>query len=292
MSCVRCKPPCGPLHAAPIFGRRCWSPPIWAMTRTTTAAIAGQLAGAIYGASGIPAEWLEALAWKDRLGETATRLFEAGWPEQDDAAGEPVSADQRAASWITQDWTVRERLEALAAFAPVFAATGFQAELDTPVARPDIYLGVTYAEETNRFIKMAYDYGWVRTLQWSEWRQTEHGRRMMQDPAAMACVDEDDLEHVLTTCMRADRFCDGYLADAFNAGLIARVVARAETLLREVLAEPKPEASHSRISRAQPHRAVLRQAQAIPARSHAIREARSQLSCNDQACIYPALVAG
>lgn len=93
---------------------------------------------------------------------------------------------------------------------------------------------------------MAYDYGWVRLLHWSEWRETEHGARTMQDPAAMACANEDDLVHVLTTCIRANRFCDGYLADAFDAGLIARVVARAETLLRELPAVMKPAGPGSR----------------------------------------------
>ncbi|MFK0688805.1 ADP-ribosylglycohydrolase family protein [Mesorhizobium sp. IMUNJ 23033] len=43
----------------------------------TTAAIAGQLAGAAYGASGIPMEWLTKLAWRDRLERAADRLFEA-----------------------------------------------------------------------------------------------------------------------------------------------------------------------------------------------------------------------
>jgi ADP-ribosyl-[dinitrogen reductase] hydrolase len=40
----------------------------------TTAAIAGQLAGALYGASGIPAEWLERVAWRDRLETIARKL--------------------------------------------------------------------------------------------------------------------------------------------------------------------------------------------------------------------------
>lgn len=44
----------------------------------TTAAITGQLAGAIYGASGIPAEWLEKLAWRPRIQGMATALFRAG----------------------------------------------------------------------------------------------------------------------------------------------------------------------------------------------------------------------
>ncbi|MCU0948760.1 MAG: ADP-ribosylglycohydrolase family protein [Porphyrobacter sp.] len=44
----------------------------------TTAAITGQLAGAIYGASAIPVRWLTMLAWEPRIRTLATTLFEAG----------------------------------------------------------------------------------------------------------------------------------------------------------------------------------------------------------------------
>ena len=42
----------------------------------TVAAVTGQLAGAIYGLSGIPEQWLDQIAWKDRLLDTAERLLE------------------------------------------------------------------------------------------------------------------------------------------------------------------------------------------------------------------------
>jgi ADP-ribosyl-[dinitrogen reductase] hydrolase len=45
----------------------------------TTAAVAGQLAGAIYGLSGLPPEWLERLAWRERITKMADRLFEASY---------------------------------------------------------------------------------------------------------------------------------------------------------------------------------------------------------------------
>lgn len=66
---------------------------IWAVTRTTsfrsavllaanlgqdadtTAAIAGQLAGSLYGFSSIPADWVGALAWGDRIAASAQELF-------------------------------------------------------------------------------------------------------------------------------------------------------------------------------------------------------------------------
>lgn len=43
----------------------------------TTAAITGQLAGAVYGASAIPSPWLAKLAWRDEIEALARRLFMA-----------------------------------------------------------------------------------------------------------------------------------------------------------------------------------------------------------------------
>ena len=48
----------------------------------TTAAVAGQIAGAVYGLSGIPAEWLAKLAWRDRLERVAGELYDAGVADQ------------------------------------------------------------------------------------------------------------------------------------------------------------------------------------------------------------------
>ena len=41
----------------------------------TVAAVTGQLAGALYGLSGIPGHWLDRIVWKDRLLEVAQRLL-------------------------------------------------------------------------------------------------------------------------------------------------------------------------------------------------------------------------
>ena len=219
----------------------------------TTAAIAGQLAGAIYGVAGIPPGWLEALAWRERLDVAATSLFDAAWPEaeveeadssepenqldeENDAADEANTlGDEFAACWMTRDWTLRERLAALAGFRETFEQDGFQFAAQVPAERDGdmITLGWTkLSAEAERLYKVAYDYGWVCRLDWMAWRGTEAGRRLMHVPDAMAQATEDDLALVLTTCLRADRFCDGYLAEAYDAGLIGRVVLRAGQLLR------------------------------------------------------------
>ena len=241
---------------------------VWAVSRTTdfrsavllaanlgndadtTAAIAGQLAGAIYGVAGIPPGWLEALAWRERLEATAGTLFDAAWPEAEGAdSSEPESlpndeddteaeaatlGNEFAACWMTRDWTLRERLAALAGFRTAFERNGFQFATSVAPERDGNLTTLGWTElgmEAGRFYKMVYDYGWVRRLDWMAWRDTEAGRRLMQDADAMAQATEDDLASVLTTCVRADRFCEGYLADAFEAGLIGRVVLRAGQLL-------------------------------------------------------------
>lgn len=48
----------------------------------TTAAIAGQLAGAIHGASGIPAAWLDRLAMRSRIESLADALHRAATGER------------------------------------------------------------------------------------------------------------------------------------------------------------------------------------------------------------------
>ena len=43
----------------------------------TVGAVAGQLAGAMYGEEGIPQRWLEKLAWREQIRKIATVLVRA-----------------------------------------------------------------------------------------------------------------------------------------------------------------------------------------------------------------------
>jgi ADP-ribosyl-[dinitrogen reductase] hydrolase len=74
----------------------CLNAALWAVSRTTnfpsavllaanlgddadtTAAVAGQLAGALYGSSGIPEDWLAKLAWRTKIEARADESFEKG----------------------------------------------------------------------------------------------------------------------------------------------------------------------------------------------------------------------
>ena len=72
-----------------------------------------------------------------------------------------MNAD-REKTWRTRDWTLRERLAALAAFAPALVA-----------------LAASGSDLPDGFYQTAYDYGWVLVLPWAAWRDTacsSHGR--------------------------------------------------------------------------------------------------------------------
>lgn len=178
----------------------------------TTAAIAGQLAGAVYGASAIPQGWRGVLAWGDRLEATADRLLDAGQ-------------------------TLEERLQALASFDAIFRQPGFVFGRFEPGASEDSlpsFGGYVFAEQAAGFYRVLYEYGWVLTFDWQLWRDTKSAQALFHDQDGLRGADADDLARVLTTCVRADRFCEGYLVDAFQNGLITRITGRALSLVQEI----------------------------------------------------------
>ena len=85
-------------HRNGIFGTGyvvdCLNAALWAVSRTTnfrsavllaanlgddadtTAAVAGQLAGSLYGSSTIPESWMAKLAWRERIERTAAQLID------------------------------------------------------------------------------------------------------------------------------------------------------------------------------------------------------------------------
>ena len=92
-------------------------------------------------------------------------------------------------------------------------------------------------EDARRFYSAVHSNSWIRLLDWSAWRNTVGRQCLKRDPDAITSVSPDDLAYVLTACVRADRFCDGYLEDAFGTCLITWMPIRAEQWLK--LQEPR-----------------------------------------------------
>jgi hypothetical protein len=73
--------------------------------------------------------------------------------------------------------------------------------------------------------------GWVYPFDWMTWAATPAAHRLLHDPALVADADADDLGRLLTTIIRGDRFSEGAIASAAEAGLLLAIARRAGVLL-------------------------------------------------------------
>jgi hypothetical protein len=125
-------------------------------------------------------------------------------------------------------------LQALASFLSEFEASDFfGGEMVAPLAKNGV-LQMPYAKYTavvSRFHKAAYENGWVlRDFDWMEWAKSKEAHMLRGDKQAVEHASASQLMKLLTVCIRSERFCEGALLDAFEAGLVLRVVRRAQVL--------------------------------------------------------------
>ncbi len=124
------------------------------------------------------------------------------------------------------------RLDNLAAFLPEFEANDFSVG---KIANP---VHFDYSEAMSRFVQTAYEDGWVSPeVDWPSWIETGESRRLRDDPTAIPDATVEQLQKLLTTVIRQDRFVTGALAGAFESGMLTAVVRRAEQLRLGVAAE-------------------------------------------------------
>jgi len=126
------------------------------------------------------------------------------------------------------------RIERLADFAVVLEAPGFVAgEGVTPVSEPGVWSmrHTTYHPAVDRFIALAYEDGWVRSgFDWGVWSATQEARGLRDDPGTLASATPDQLAMLITVLVRNERFSEGTLLRACEAGLVMGIVQRARVL--------------------------------------------------------------
>jgi hypothetical protein len=77
----------------------------------------------------------------------------------------------------------------------------------------------------------AYRFGWVLTdFDWSAWAHGPECQRLIQHSEEVQNVDRHTLAKLLTAHLRQDRFCEGHLSAAYEAGHLAAIVQRAAAL--------------------------------------------------------------
>lgn len=124
----------------------------------------------------------------------------------------------------------------LARFRPAFEKQGFIAGRMTELreTEPGVFAmpHVNYDELVDEFVRSAYDCGWVlRDFDWPTWKYSAEAIALRDDQGAIARATPEQLARLLTVVIRQDRFAEGELLNAFDSGLILRIVRRAEAIL-------------------------------------------------------------
>lgn len=129
--------------------------------------------------------------------------------------------------------SLQARLASLAAFLALFEAPGFSfGDWDTSEGHLPFFFP---SDEARRFVRTAYENGWCNpNINWVEWIVTDEAQRFANDLEPIREATVGELEHLLTTFIRQDRFVEGNLATLFDSGHLTAVVRRADALLREI----------------------------------------------------------
>lgn len=77
-------------------------------------------------------------------------------------------------------------------------------------------------------------FGWILPgFDWRTWMETDEGRRLSGDPAAIGAATPMQLARLFTAMIRSDRFVEGSLEGAYESGLLGRALDRVAELAAE-----------------------------------------------------------
>ena len=72
--------------------------------------------------------------------------------------------------------------------------------------------------------------GWIQNFGWGDWKDGAEAERFRTDPETFTQATPEQLSQVLTCLIRGDRFCEGNLSSAYEAGLLVPILRRAAAL--------------------------------------------------------------
>ena len=121
-----------------------------------------------------------------------------------------------------------EQIDALLPFLDRFEEAGFSAG-DWKVDEGPFVPWFNFDEIVMEFIQVLYDNDWVTPqFDWGEWQ--ESARRYIESREMVESADAVTIQKLLTTHVRADRFCEGHLASMFENGHIIAILRRLKVI--------------------------------------------------------------
>jgi hypothetical protein len=131
----------------------------------------------------------------------------------------------------------RERLKAIQKFLSIFKSDGFVFG-GLVAAKDGQFPYYAMSQPASDFYQAAYDAGWVAVFDWQKWSTTERYKELRAHHVAIDEASIDELVKLLTSVIRADRFIDGTLTEAFDSGLLLAILRRADALLEATSCAP------------------------------------------------------
>jgi hypothetical protein len=124
------------------------------------------------------------------------------------------------------------RLRPLAAFADVLASADFDfGHWVTSTRRDDGVYTMPYFELSQGALDFLAAAPLDRNFDWPPWQGTDEAQSLMHNRAALEQATPEQLVRLLTALVRGDRFTEGNLAAAFEAGLLAAIARRAAAIV-------------------------------------------------------------
>ncbi|QJX01176.1 DUF6508 domain-containing protein [Frigoriglobus tundricola] len=120
-----------------------------------------------------------------------------------------------------------KQIDALLPFLDRFETTGFSAgSWKMPDGQFPWY---SFEDVVMEFQQALYDNGWVTpAFNWTEWQQS--AQEFVDSPQKIEQADATTIQKLLTTHVRADRFCEGHLASMFENGHVVALMRRLKTI--------------------------------------------------------------
>jgi hypothetical protein len=135
-------------------------------------------------------------------------------------------------SEVPQTCSLHERLHALAAFLPDLERPGFKfgRSVMPPGCMPHYRCG-SLSESLQR---TCYDMEWVvEGFDWGAWKNTPEALQLRDNPDVLEHATPEQLAKLLTVLFRQERFDEGTLEQAYESGLLVRILRRAVSLERQ-----------------------------------------------------------
>lgn len=136
-----------------------------------------------------------------------------------------------------------ESVDRVLAYLPVFEQPSHELyEIDL---RTSLFEPYNYRQGVDGFIQTLYQEGFIISFNWGAWQSV--ALEYMENPDKLQTADLETLQKLLTTCVRADRFSNGYFAEAINNGHIRAILKRLVQIRAEMTSGDSAVAWHQRI---------------------------------------------